>query len=98
MELEAVTALQLLCKQPPARKEHPRGSSAKIAPFHLTSDYQSYSGFTRIASVSFVINFPYQINLPMYLQTLLCSSQEELFFWGITELVKSNSKGQNRIS
>lgn len=51
MELEAVTALQLLCKQPPAGKEHPRDSTARVPPSHLTSDHQSYLRFTRIVSL-----------------------------------------------
>jgi len=38
MELEVVTALQLLCKQPLEGKEPPRDSSARVPPSHLTSN------------------------------------------------------------
>lgn len=65
MELEAVIALQFLCKQPSAAgKEHPRGSSARVTPSHLSSDYQElFKIHQNCVFASFVIHSTYQINL-----------------------------------
>lgn len=88
MELEAVTVLQLLCKQPPAGKEHSRDSSARVPPSHLTSNHQSYLRFTRIVSLPHI-----KLIISVIFKLCYAVPRGILFLWEITELVQSNSEG-----
>lgn len=65
----------------PGRAGTPRDSSASSFS-HLTPSYQLFETHQDSVFVSFVINFPYQINLQLYFPTLLFSSQEEFSFSG----------------